>query len=63
MDYGVEVSDSTSASSKEEDETDAANTVTIRKIPIEADFLFAYSTVPGGSFGRLCNRCIARAYQ
>ncbi|XP_041362616.1 caspase-3-like isoform X2 [Gigantopelta aegis] len=47
MDYGVEVSDSTSASSKDEDETDSSNTVTIRKIPIEADFLFAYSTVPG----------------
>ncbi|XP_046584776.1 LOW QUALITY PROTEIN: uncharacterized protein DDB_G0283697-like [Haliotis rubra] len=46
MDYGVHVSDS-SLSSKDEDEIDAANSVSIRKIPIEADFLFAYSTVPG----------------
>ncbi|XP_046366704.2 cell death protein 3-like isoform X1 [Haliotis rufescens] len=46
MDYGVDVSDS-SLSSKDEDEMDAANSVSIRKIPIEADFLFAYSTVPG----------------
>lgn len=46
MDYGVDMSDS-SLSSRDEDEMDAANSVSIRKIPIEADFLFAYSTVPG----------------
>ncbi|ESO89226.1 hypothetical protein LOTGIDRAFT_105903, partial [Lottia gigantea] len=48
LDYGVDMSDASTTSSKDEDYTDAASqTVCIRKIPSEADFLFSYSTVPG----------------
>ncbi|KAK6187753.1 hypothetical protein SNE40_005710 [Patella caerulea] len=46
LDYGVELVESITPSPQ--DETDAAaQTVTIRKLPAEADFLFTYSTVPG----------------
>ncbi|XP_064611160.1 caspase-3-like isoform X2 [Liolophura sinensis] len=41
LDRGADVPD------KGEDDTDSATNVTMRKIPVEADFFMAYSTVPG----------------
>ncbi|KAL5018724.1 hypothetical protein ScPMuIL_004446 [Solemya velum] len=43
IDHGVDMTDSTSEKSEE----DMLDSSTLRKIPVEADFFFAYSTVAG----------------
>ena len=44
LDHGVDVVDT--ASVKSDDSLDSSS-VPYRKVPVEADFLFSYSTVPG----------------
>ncbi|XP_076441721.1 caspase-3-like isoform X2 [Babylonia areolata] len=46
-DHVAEVSDSQLSLLPEEDILDGATCINTRRIPVEADFLFAYSTVPG----------------
>ena len=49
MSHGMGVSGSQLSLLPDEDVIDAAACVNTRRIPVEADFLFAYSTVPGKS--------------
>ena len=47
MSHGGGVSGSQLSLLPDEDAVDAVANVNTRRIPVEADFLFAYSTVPG----------------
>ena len=56
MDMGVEVADAVAEYDSDEEE------VLIRRIPIEADFLMAYSSVPGILYTFLHNTNCYRLY-
>lgn len=53
----LDLTDSVSDRSELSEELDQGGVPGIRKIPVEADFLFAYSTVPGNIVYRSGAKC------